>query len=72
MAAYPPEMPLYVNLKSIAAWIEANEELPPLTTNGEFVGFSVEIMNRTLYLLRAGVALARPGTVDRGVTKHAE
>ena len=67
MAAAPPEFTLYANLRSISEWIETHNELPPLETNDAFVGFSVEIMNRTLYLLRTGVALAPDGTADRGV-----
>jgi len=70
MAANPPEFTLLTNLRSIAEWINTHAELPLLETNGAFVGFSVEIMNRTLYLLRTGVVLTQEHAVDRGVTRN--
>ncbi len=72
MPADPPRAHVVREIsESIAEWIEANNELPSLGTNEAVsVSFSVEIMNRTLYLLRTGVALAPYGTQDRGVTRN--
>lgn len=64
------EAVLYANLRSIKDWIDAHNELPPLNTTAGFVGFSVEIMNRALYLLRVGVALAPDEQRRSGVSRN--
>jgi hypothetical protein len=74
MSTEPPESPernLQANLLAIMAWLEANGELPPLSTDDEFIAFSVEIMNRALYLLRVGVSLSPDAeSAGRGVARN--
>ncbi len=74
MSAHLPDSPeqrLHVNLNAVAAWMEANSELPRLSTDVEFMRFSVEIMNRALYLLRTGVSLSPDAeSAKRGVSRN--
>lgn len=60
------------NLRSIEKWVDFNS--PPPTdfkTNTEFMKFSVEIMNRCLYLLKTGTASAPDiETAKKGYSKH--
>jgi hypothetical protein len=70
MAANTPEFTLYTNLPAITEWIDAQHALPPMATGDAFVGFSVEIMNRTSYLLRTGVALRGKGQRDEELPRN--
>ena len=59
------------NLKNIKAWVDFNSPPPDFATNTEFMKFVVEIMNRSLYLLKAGVASTPDAkTAQKGYTKH--
>ncbi len=60
------------NLNSIEKWVDFNSPPPSnFKTNTEFMKFSVEIMNRCLYLLKTG-AVSAPNieTASKGYTKH--
>ena len=60
------------NLEKINKWIDFNSPLPTdFKTNAEFMEFAVEIMNRCLYLLKAGTASAPDAeTARKGYAKH--
>ena len=59
------------NLKNIKAWVAFNSPPPDFDTNTEFMKFAVEIMNRCLYLLKAGAASAPDAeTAHKGYTKN--
>ncbi len=59
------------NLKNIKAWVDFNSPPPDFGTNTEFMKFAVEIMNRCLYLLKAGAASAPDAeTANKGYTKN--
>jgi hypothetical protein len=59
------------NLAEIEHWIDAAPDPMSFSTNDDFMSFTVELMNRALYLLRVGVSLAPSQEVaERGYTKH--
>ena len=59
------------NLASIKSWINGAPNPMEFTTNDEFMKLSVELMNRCLYLMRVGVALAPSADAqEKGYAKH--
>lgn len=59
------------NLKKIEKWVDFNSPPPDYDTNTEFMKFSVEIMNRCLYLLKTGAASAPDAeTAKKGYAKN--
>ncbi len=59
------------NLKNIKAWVDFNSPPPDFGTNTEFMKFAVEIMNRCLYLLKAGASSAPDAeTANKGYAKN--
>ena len=62
---------VFQNLKNIKAWVDFNSPPPDFGTNTEFMKFAVEIMNRCLYLLKAGAASAPDAeTANKGYAKN--
>jgi hypothetical protein len=59
------------NLAEIEHWIDAAPNPMSFSSNDDFMGFTVELMNRALYLLKVGVSLAPSQEIaERGYTKH--
>lgn len=62
---------LLSNLADIERWIEEAPDPSSFQSNDDFMGFTVELMNRALYLLRVGVSLApSQEAAERGYSKH--
>ena len=65
------EEQLLNNLTDIERWIDVAPDRATFNSNEDFMGFTVELMNRALYLLRVGVSLAPSQEIaERGYTKH--
>ena len=59
------------NLKKIEEWVDFSSPPPDFDTNTEFMKFTVEIMNRCLYLLKTGAASAPDAeTANKGYAKN--
>lgn len=59
------------NIENIEKWIDSSPNLPDFVDNDDFMKFSVEMMNRCLYLLKLGVALVpNEEASQKGYTKH--
>lgn len=65
------EEKLMNKLAEIERWIDAAPDPASFRSNDDFMGFTVELMNRALYLLKVGVSLAPNQKVsERGYSKH--
>ena len=59
------------NLSNIRSWIDEAPDPYSFSDNDAFMAFSVELMNRCIYLLRLGASLTPSTTVaKRGYSKH--
>ena len=59
------------NLHDIRSWLEEAPNPYEFGDNEEFMTFSVELMNRCIYLMRLGASLAPSASIaSRGYTKH--
>src|SRR5260370_29639625 len=62
---------LLINAEEINNWIASAPDTTAFQTNNEVMQYTVELMNRALYLLRIGAQLApNPDTALRGFPKH--
>lgn len=58
-------------LDDISEWAAQAPDPRAFKNNGQFMTLAVDVMNRCLYLLRVGVALApNESTAEKGYTKH--
>lgn len=59
------------NLSEIERWVEAAPDPASFRTNHDFMSYTVELMNRCLYLLRVGISLTPSQEIaERGYTKR--
>ena len=59
------------NLKNIEAWIDFNSPPPDFKTHYDFMNLVVEVMNRCLYLLKAGLgSVPDEETANTGYSEH--
>lgn len=59
------------NLKNIEAWIDFNSPPPDFKTHYDFMNLVVEVMNRCLYLLKAGLgSVPDEETANTGYPQH--
>ena len=70
MSSPMPDQTLAGHLDDIARWIADHQKLPDMQSNAAFNLFIDEVMRRSLYLLRTGVALERYGSTQQGLSKH--
>ncbi len=62
---------LFENLTEIDRWIDSAPDAASFHNNDDFMQFMVEVMNRSLYLLRVGAALApNEKSSSKGFTKR--
>jgi hypothetical protein len=66
-----PKAKVLNNLTEIERWMANAPNPATFRSNDDFMGFTVELMSRALYLLRVGVSLAPSSEIaERGYTKH--
>jgi hypothetical protein len=71
MYSHMPKEKVFDNFAEIERWIGDAPNPATFRSNDDFMAFTVELMNRALYLLRVGVSLAPSREVaERGYTKR--
>lgn len=59
------------NIKAIEEWIDSVRDIEVLPSNDAFMRLTVDLMNKSLYVLRVGISIAPSDEVShRGYSKH--